>query len=167
MRYLSVPEFLDGMSCLCDCLVSARECIELFAGIATSIGVGVAAWQLWLSGAQERTSFEDSLAREYRELSHAIPVSAHLGKPLPDSEVNESLDEFFHYFTLSNDQVFLRVRGRIRKSTWFDWSSGIRSNMAKPAFANAWRQISEANPKSFVELRQFLEEDSLQDPKKW
>src|SRR5258708_39067788 len=106
--------------------------------IATATGVFVAAWQLWRARRQSITTFEDSLAREYRELAATIPTKALLGEELTEQEYREHFDEFYRYFDLSNEQAFLHQRGRIRRSTWQFWRDGIASNLRRPAFRPAW-----------------------------
>ena len=81
--------------------------------IFTAIGVCVAAWQLWMAHRQSVTTFEDSFAREYRELAATLPTKALLGEPLSEDEHQQYFDEFYHYFDLCNEQVFLKKRGRI------------------------------------------------------
>ena len=60
---------------------------EIFTSIphvATAIGVCLAAWQLWQAHRQSVTTFEDSFAREYRELAATLPTKALLGEPLSE-----------------------------------------------------------------------------------
>jgi hypothetical protein len=92
------------------------------------------------------TSFEDSLAREYREIARNLPVAALLGEPGPEPgtvEFSESLPQFYSYFDLSNEQAFLQNAGRVRAKTWDEWKDGITGNLSKPQFAAAWRYIHE------------------------
>jgi len=48
------------------------------------------------------------LAAEYRTLAASLPIEALLGGTLSDEEHQDALDEFHHYFDLSNGQIFLR-----------------------------------------------------------
>ncbi|MEO6051998.1 MAG: hypothetical protein ABIP78_11800, partial [Pyrinomonadaceae bacterium] len=91
------------------------EVITLAASIATTIGVFGAFYQIRKSGLLYRTQFEDSLAREYRELMQNLPVKALLGKALSEDEFADARKYLFHYFSLTNDQIFLRSKGRICK----------------------------------------------------
>jgi hypothetical protein len=52
------------------------------SSFATAIGVFIAAWQLWRTYRQSITTFEDSLACEYRELAATLPTKALLGERL-------------------------------------------------------------------------------------
>jgi len=140
---------------------------ELMASAATAIGVAVAAWQIWLSRRQAVTDFEDQLNREYRALLDQIPLSALLGEDLPEDEYGRALPAFFRYIDLSNEQVFLRVRGRVSRQTWMNWQEGISNNLRKPAFARAWREIAQRAPDSFAELRMLEREDHTTDPRRW
>src|SRR4030042_6718978 len=101
--------------------MNTLETANLIASCATAAGVIFVAVQIWQSRSQGVTTFEDSFAKEYRELSRRIPTHALLGAPLSDEEKERHLDEFWHYFDLSNEQTFLRQIGRIRTATWIFW----------------------------------------------
>jgi uncharacterized membrane protein YfbV (UPF0208 family) len=58
------------------------ESIQDVASIATAIGVFFAAIQLWHTRARAITTFEDSLANEYREIVGRLPTEALLGETL-------------------------------------------------------------------------------------
>ncbi len=74
----------------------------------TAAGIIVAAWQLIVTKRQAVTTFEDTIAREYRELANRLPTDALLGEELCEEKYKRAFDEFYHYFDLSNEQVFLR-----------------------------------------------------------
>jgi len=143
------------------------EIANLIASIATAGGVVFAAIQIWQSRSQGVTTFEDSFAKEYRELSRSIPTRALLGEKLAEEEQSKHLDEFWHYFDLSNEQTFLRQIGRIRTETWVFWRDGIRSNFKKPVFRWAWEELEKTNTTEFSELRRLLKSDFKEDPKGW
>lgn len=124
-------------------------------GVFTAVAAVAAAWQLWLMHRQSTTSFEDALAREYRELASTLPISALLGEAISDELHREKLDEFYRYFDLCNSQVFLHDRGRVSDATWAFWEEGIRSNMKRPAFARAWNDIASRAGEDFAELRRI------------
>src|SRR5258706_14203113 len=94
------------------------ETLSALSNIATAAAVVVAAWQLVLAHRQSVTNFEDSFAKEYRELASELPTKALLGEPLTEEEYAEHFDELYHYFDLCNEQVFLRSIGRISEKTW-------------------------------------------------
>ena len=87
--------------------------IGAIASAVTAVGVFLAFLQLRLTKQQATTSFEDTISSEYRELTTSIPTKALLGKQLSDAEHEKALDEFYHYIDLSNEQIFLRQRGRV------------------------------------------------------
>ena len=136
------------------------------ASFATAIAVLLAAWQLRRSAIQARTDFEDDLAREYRELSRSIPPARHLDRETTDPEFERAFPALFHYVDLSNEQVFLRMNGRISKATWFNWRDGIRANLQRRAFRRAWEEIKSGTT-SFAELRRLDEEQFQADPRSW
>ena len=137
------------------------------ASVATALGLAFTGFQLWLGHRQSVTNFEDTLAAEYRALAASLPTEALLGGTLPDDEHKKTLDEFYHYFDLSNGQIFLRQIGRVSKHTFAFWCDGIRAHLARPAFARAWSDISERVPDDFKELRRLIAEDFKHDPNDW
>lgn len=135
--------------------------------IATAIAVLVAAWQLYRGSLQARTNFEDDLSREYRELARCIPVKALLGGELGVEEFEQAFPRLYQYIDLTNEQIFLRMNGRISKTTWFNWRDGIKSNLERPAFAQAWARIKEGSKGSFAELRRIEASGFSSDPRRW
>jgi hypothetical protein len=132
------------------------ETLEPLANIATSIAVAFAAWQLVLSHRQAVTSFEDSLAKEYRDIAAMLPTKALLGEQLSEEEYAEHFDEMYHYLDLCNEQVFLKQVGRVSNKTWTFWKDGISSNLRRPAFERAWSEIAARSSGDFSELRSLF-----------
>lgn len=122
----------------------------------TAGGVLIAAVQLLMSRKQSVTEFEDSFSKEYRELASELPTKALLGEALSEKEHEDSFDQFYHYFDLCNEQVFLHMNGRISEATWNYWRDGILANMRRPAFKRAWKEISPLTTGEFTELRSIL-----------
>ena len=124
-------------------------------------------WQLREPKQQAVTQFEDGLSREYRELTQRLPTEALLGEELPEERYRETLDEFFHYVDLSNEQVFLRLTGSVSLQTWNNWRDGIRNNLSRPAFRRAWEEIKRRAPESFQEVRQLENSGFTEDPRRF
>ena len=133
-----------------------NDILTLVSSVATAIGVLVAASQIWLTRRQSVTTFEDSFAREYRELAAKLPTKALLGEPLSEEEHLKHFDEFYHYFDLSNEQAFLHLTGRVRAGTWKFWRDGMASNLRRPAFKRAWSEIAARANSDFAELRKLF-----------
>lgn len=129
------------------------EILSALANIATAGAVVVAAWQLVLAHRQSVTNFEDTFAREYRELAAKLPTKALLGEPLTEDQYAKHFDEMYHYFDLCNEQAFLKNVGRISEKTWQFWKDGMESNMRRPAFERAWAEIAARANNDFSELR--------------
>ena len=129
------------------------EILSAISNVATAVAVVVAAWQLKLSQKQSVTTFEDSLAKEYRDIASTIPVKALLGERLNDEEHKKAFDEFYRYFDLCNQQIFLSQSGRISEKTWKFWKDGITSNLRRPAFSRAWSEVTERCNGDFAELQ--------------
>lgn len=136
------------------------DTISAISGGVTAIGVVVAAWQLWLAHRQSVTTFEDTVAREYRELAATLPTKAFLGEELNEEEYRDHFDEFYRYFDLSNEQASLHQRKRIRRATWQFWHDGIASNLKRPAFRRAWSEVCSRADGDFSELRTLFPPDS-------
>lgn len=122
----------------------------------TLTGFGFTVHQIRCASKQIRTSFEDALTKEYRELCHSIPTKALLGEELSDEELAHSFDEMYRYFDLCNHQAFLAKSKRIAPETWEFWKDGITSNMKRPAFEKAWSEIAARSGEDFSELRAIV-----------
>jgi hypothetical protein len=122
----------------------------MVASIATALAVFVAACQLYRGTLQARTNFEDELCREYRELASCIPVKAHFGEVLSAEEFELALPRLYQYIDLTNEQIFLRMNGCISRATWRNWQEGIKSNLERSAFAQAWAVIKNGATGSFT-----------------
>ena len=133
--------------------MSGIEILSAIASIATTVGVLVTAWQLVLLKRLNVTSFEDSFAKEYRELAAKLPTKALLGEALTDEEHLKHFDEMYHYIDLCNEQVFLHNVSRISNKTWDFWKDGIASNLRRPAFNRAWTEIAARASGDFSELK--------------
>lgn len=132
---------------------------------ATAVTVGVAAVQIYYATRQEKTEFEDSLSREYREIVAQLPTAVLLQQEAAKDAADTHFPLFYRYIDLSNEQIFLRKKGRIRKSTWRDWRDGIRSNLQKPGYREAWERVKNETD-SFVELRWLEAREFEVDPKR-
>ena len=132
------------------------DTLSALASIATAAAVIVAAWQLVLSKRQAVTAFEDSLAKEYRDIAASLPVKALLGETLSEPEYSDKFDDFYRYFDLCNQQVFLRQTGRVSNRTWEFWQEGIASNLKRPAFERAWAEVARRSNGDFSELRSLF-----------
>ncbi len=143
------------------------EWISAVGALAAVLGVGFVWKQIKLTKEIAQLEFEDGLAKEYRELASRIPTKALLGAGLSPKEYKDTFDELFRYVDLSNEQISLRSRDRIRDETWSQWLQGIKFNMRLPAFHRAWMDIQKAVPTQFSELRDLLSPDFGDDPKVW
>lgn len=132
------------------------QSIASLTGIATSTSMIIAYRQLRLATRNTQVTFEDALAREFRQVSMRMPLKALIGQPLDDAEMEASLAAFYWYFDLTNEQLFLRRHGRISETVWRSWEEGIERAMRRPAFAAAWARITQGSDTTFNELREFL-----------
>src|SRR5438128_12314380 len=112
--------------------MTTSQWIEAVTSIATALGVLFAGVQLLLQKRQATTQFEDDLAKQYRDIVKDLPIQAHFDESVSDDEYRAALRHLVRYVDLTNEQIFLRLKGRIRGDTWRDWCDGIRSALRRP-----------------------------------
>jgi len=144
--------------------MTTLEILSALSNVATAIGVGVAAWQLFTTRQQAATTFEDSLTNQYRTLIERIPVEALFGEALNHQTQTDLLPHFYRYFDLCNEQAFLHKKGRISAQTWENWKDGITNNLERPAFATAWVQVAARASSDFNYLRALCPPIALASP---
>lgn len=127
----------------------------------------VAIYQVWKNTEQSITTFEDSISKEYRDISKCILYNALIGKNLVSEEVNQASNEIYNYMDFCNEQIFLRKTGRVRKSTWNNWQEGMCTNFSLPKFESVSKEVFEELPDTFTELRRVMAQNYKTDPKKW
>lgn len=130
--------------------------INMISGVATAVGVVFAAAGLLFSWRQSISQFEDEMTTEYRTLIKEMPVGVLLDRDQVPAVNDELLSKIYNYIDFTNEQVFLRQKGRIRSATWRLWVDGIESNLSKPAIREGWAEIK-ARSSSFSELRTLEE----------
>lgn len=133
----------------------------------TLIGAVFAVYQFWINTQQSKTTFEDSISKEYRDIFKNIPYNALIGKALTDEEVNQVANEIYNYMDFCNEQIFLRKTGRVREDTWNNWQEGMCTNFSLPIFISVSNEVFEELPDIFTELRRVIFENYSTDPKKW
>ncbi len=116
---------------------------------------------------QFKTQFEDGLVEEYRTIARNLPIGALLGDELDDETIEDNLKWFYCYIDLSNEQVFLRREGRVSRETWKNWEDGIESQLSRPAFERAWKQIKEESGKNFQDIQKVNDKEFDTDPNNW
>ncbi len=156
---------------------AAHVIADVFAGItalstvatAAAVGIGVGQLraskeQLELAREQAQTSFEDDLAREYREIIGQLPAGAFYIDGAIELD-DDALRWLYRYFDLSNEQLaMVRQDKRISAEMAEQWKEGIRGNLALPVFRSAWGEISPHLPHNFFEdLREFVPEPAEDD----
>src|SRR5437870_11457067 len=105
--------------------MNTSQWIEAVTSIATALGVLFAGVQLLLQKRQATTQFEDELVKQYRDIVRELPIQAHFDESVADDVLRVALRDVLSYVDLTNEQIFLRMRGRIRGDTWGDWCDGI------------------------------------------
>lgn len=140
---------------------------DTFASLATAVGVGIAAWQIWESKRLASAAFEDSFDQQYRELSFSIPVNALLGKSLTKDEKASARESVYNYLDLCNEQIFQRKKKRISKDRWNEWALGIRENISRPYIGDVWREVKDSAKGSFSFLERLEQENFESDPADW
>ena len=145
--------------------------ISAIANSVSALAIFFAMLQLNLAKRVSQLQFEDSLEKEYRDITARIPTEALIGGGFSPQQYKAASDELFRYFDLSNKQVMLRKQGRIGELTWENWPSGIKLNLFLPAFKMAWsdvkRKTESQKSEFFSELRKLEEMNFQCDPKSW
>lgn len=131
------------------------------------LGVAVAVWQIFRSNMQQRTNFEDSLTKEYREIIRRIPYKALIGDDLCENDKITAYNEIYNYMDLCNEQIFLRMSGRVREKTWNNWQEGMLTNFSLKVFDRASQEIFSKLRHNFKELQKVQESGYKSDPIKW
>ena len=138
------------------------------APYATTISVIIALVQVFRNTEQSKTTFEDSLTKEYREIIRRIPYKALVGESLNgDENKNEAFNEIFNYMDLCNEQIFLRMSGRVRRKTWLNWQEGMKTNFSLTNFGFAVTEVFDKMPNNFKELKKVKDHEYNTDPKRW
>jgi len=140
---------------------------DSIASIATAIGVGIAAWQIWEARKLTSAAFEDSFDQQYRELSYNIPVNALLGKPLDTGKEDQAREAVYNYLDLCNEQIYQRSKKRISEERWHEWASGIEANLSRPFFLAVWLEVKESSAGSFSFLERLENNGYGTDPATW
>jgi len=150
--------------------VDVAEVVRTAAAVIGSGSVVVAARALRHTRQQARTAFEDSLAREYRDIAGRLPPAAFFqhGQAQLNEEQKQAL---FRYFDLSNEQLRLIEEERIRPETAGVWTAGISALMARDTFRRYWQELHRGLPSDFfssleasynkLELANSIEEETV------
>ena len=144
--------------------VTVTDIIIAIGSVATAIGVFLAWWQIRRNGDNARCAFEGELSREYRKIVQKLPAGALLGGTPGADQFKAALGEFYRYIDFCNELIILRENGRISEETWENWRMGIQHNLARPAFAKAWKEIASKATGDFEELRRLEGEEFDSDP---
>jgi hypothetical protein len=137
---------------------------DSLVSIATAIGVGIAAWQIWESRKLTSAAFEDSFDQQYRELSYSIPVDALLGKVLDPKNEEQAREAVYNYLDLCNEQVYQRAMKKVSSQRWHEWALGIEANLSRPFFNRVWCEVKQCSPGSFSFLEEWEKAKFKTDP---
>ncbi|HUL35771.1 MAG TPA: hypothetical protein VL128_17945 [Candidatus Eisenbacteria bacterium] len=135
------------------------QLVQALASLATVVLVVLTWQQIRLVRKQATTTFEDSLAAQYRRIMEDIPTDIWLGSQLKAITAERQVrcrDAIYRYIDLSNEQAFLHDKMRVTDEVWTEWSNGIKGHMKLPAFKEVWSEVSQKSPDSFKELRRVV-----------
>lgn len=119
----------------------------------------VAVVQLGLARRESRSRFEDDLVSEYRgSLDPEVALRALIRRALTEDEEKRlgQLVALYRYFDLTNEQVWLRMRGRIRTSTWSEWYDGIKAHIGR--YSDEWALFLTLTERGYFRELLILEE---------
>lgn len=146
-----------------------KDVVEFVANIVTIVtfvGIFVAYKHLKLTRDLAVANFENQLFMEYRRTIEKFPSSIMMGCEVNEDLMEELQDKFYSYVDLTNEQIYLRMSGKITHSTWIVWRDGIKYNLMLPAFKKSWDKVKKSTS-SFQELRRFENEGFMSDPISW
>jgi hypothetical protein len=128
--------------------VDLPEVLRTGAALVGAGSIVFAARSFRLTKDQAVTTFEDSLAREYREITGLLPPVAFYQNErafLSDAEKRA----VFRYFDLCNEQLRLIDEQRVRPVTAEIWKAGIEELMSRPTFKSCWKELQQGLPAEF------------------
>ena len=140
------------------------DAVSALANVVMAFGVFLAYVQIRMTRQLAQTDFEDRLAKESRDIISKLPSSVLLGDCIDESKFDDLIDDFYRYFDLSNEQILLRNRGRIKYGVWKEWCDGMKFNMKLNAFQRAWQAITKRKP-IFGEFRILMDSNFELDPR--
>ncbi len=68
---------------------------------------------------------------------------------------------------LCNEQILLRMSGRVRKITWDNWQEGMLTNFSLKVFDRASQEIFGKLRHNFKELKRVQDSAYKTDPRQW
>lgn len=139
----------------------------MITSVATALGVFIAAWQLWESRKLSESAFEDSFDEKYRQLAHGIPVDALLSKKVSKDQKKIAREWVYNYLDLCNEQIYLRMKGRINKDRWIEWSKWMQQHLKRPFFIEVLKEVEKDSLDTFTYLERLINEDFQNDPITW
>lgn len=150
--------------------------VENWQPIVIIVGLGLTFYQLKQYEKGQKTALENDLNQEYRKIWREVDSQLLMdpeygregGNPLSENE----RDAIYSYVDLTNQQIFLRKRGRITNSRWKDWEAGMETMIKHPPIGETWEDIKkETNSehgRDFDELRELESpKDFDTDPYYW
>jgi len=128
--------------------VDPAETVSTLAVVVALASVAIAALALRHATKQARTTFEEALAREYRDITGRLPLPLFYEHGLV-TLTDPQRQTMFQYFDLSNEQLRLIQEKRIRGKTAEDWSSGITELMTRETVRAYWDELRQDLPADF------------------
>jgi hypothetical protein len=128
--------------------VDLPEALRTGAALVGAGSIVYAARSFRLTKEQAVTTFEDSLAREYREITGLLPPTAFYRNERADLDDAEKR-AVFRYFDLCNEQLRLIGEQRIRADTAEIWKAGIEELMSRTTFKACWNELQQGLPAEF------------------
>ncbi len=148
-----------------------NDTIQIIGTSVSMVALFFIFWQIRMTKNIAKIEFEDSMNSEYRNIIEKLPIEMMLGKevsplikdlcmnrffeetnPSKKREEENILSGFYRYFDLTNEQLFLILKGRISIRTGNDWMEGMQHNLRNPNFEKAYELIVKSN-ESFRELK--------------
>lgn len=140
--------------------MSVPEWVGLVTSCITALGVLLAVPQIVELNRQQHRSFEQLYVQRYWQLQDGYSVDFQLGRrntPLADKDAATARA----YLQLCEDELDMFKAGRVTRSTWQNWRSGMEPALQSEPFHSI---ISESPASEWPSIREFLKTGSPGDP---
>jgi hypothetical protein len=138
--------------------VSPLDVLGVAAGLATTMGIIVAIYQLCEVRHQTTRQIEDSYVHRYWELMDRLPVTIVAGRDHDFEDLDAAqVHAAIAYLRLCDDEVALRQGGWISEKTWQMWSEAMVTSCQRKPFSQilSTTEVALFNPQDFASLAEL------------
>lgn len=128
--------------------------------LATFGGFIVVIYQLRQNSKLEQSKFEYDITKRFIDITNELKFDTIYLSKEKDSDfgkhIKNKLHEFYQYFDLTNQEIYLKNKNKITDETWDEWEEGIIYLLKRDSFMYAWELIDKTvTEATFNELREY------------